>query len=155
MDKFLLTITNFSVLLPVLYCAQWSDAWSLLLSSLLSLIHHSTEVRYYTPALFHSTPWQRKCFLLGDQIGALQALLFVGKFALLKSELPLVLLAFGCMLLSEVVMYTFPQHIAIKLRTLFHVVWHLLALGYLPLLSFTRYRDSPTFYHSLCALKWE
>lgn len=155
MDKFLLTITNLSVFLPVIFSTCWGDIWPLLLSGILSLIHHSTEVRYYTPALLSSTSWQRKWFLLGDQIGAVHALLFVGKFVLLKRELPLVLLAFGFMLLSEVVMYTFPESLAIKLRTLLHVFWHILALGYLPFLSVTRYKNSPTFYQSLCTRKWE
>jgi hypothetical protein len=151
-DKLLLTMTNFFVFVPVVYSASWIDVSPLILSALLSLIHHSTEVRYYQPALLQSTPLQRRWFLFGDQLGAVQALLFIGKYALLKNELFSVVVAFGSMLLSEAVMYIFPDAIGIKLRTLLHCIWHGYALGYLPLLSLTKYKHSPNFYQSFSGL---
>ena len=149
MDKLLLTLTNLFILWPVFHSTIWRDTCSLLLASLLSLVHHATEVRYYPPALLSSEAWQRDWFLAGDRAGAVQAMLLVGRLALLKDQLPLVMLAFSCMLLSEAVMFLFALKTAVKLRTLLHCVWHFLAEGYLPYLAVTRYRETTTLYQLL------
>jgi len=131
-SKLLLTVTNLVAFYPIRRAEYRSDRVILLYACLSSLLHHSVEVRYYEPALGEWAERAAWWFLKNDQFGAVLAILSLGSWKLLAKEWKGVSVALFCMIASEVVMYVpfFRGTTKVFWRTLLHVVWHCLSLGY-------------------------
>lgn len=106
------------------------------------------EVRYYEPALWEVSERTAWWFLKNDQFGAVLAILTLGSWELLRDFKWSVFLGFALMLGSEIVMYV--PHLngptRIFWRTLLHVGWHFLSLGYVASISVGQYAKEERLY---------
>lgn len=150
-DKFCLTITNFSFIIPLCYASTTRDALWLTIPAIASMFHHAAENRFYKPALLDVTPKTQDLFLFFDRLFAVTGVLVFGSIELLYDKWPTVISLFGAMLLSDIVMYRTNWSLGTRriLRVLLHSYWHIFIFAYLGTLVVTRYRDSERFYEIL------
>lgn len=138
-SKLLLTLSNFVALYPISKSASLSDRAVLLYACFSSVVHHSVEVRYYQPALWQWTENVAWWVLKNDVLAS---------WKLLRKEWINVMLGFTLLLLSEIVMFVpfLSGSTKVLLRTLFHVPWHFLSLGYMAFKAVTYYQKEERLY---------
>lgn len=146
--KYLLTLSNFAFIIPFLY-AHDDDRSCIFMAGIFSIIHHSIEQRFVKDAIFdvRSELLRSLCLQL-DRIGALTGILYLGNLQILFDYWIIISIALIFMLLSEIVWYLPYKDIKERhtWRTIFHVLWHLLALGYIPYLSVCYYSHEKRLY---------
>lgn len=154
-DKFILTVSNLAVLIPIYYSIIPIDIVLLGTAAFFSILHHSDEVRFYGPAIINLSPDIQWLILQLDRCVAALAMIVVGRVNLLKDQFLLASIVFSCMLASDLVMYT-PEWILSRgvqriVRVTLHTFWHIMALGYFGNLAVTLYSND----ERICLYLWE
>lgn len=150
-SKLLLTLSNLVALYPFWKSTNRTDGVVLLYACVSSIVHHSVETRYYEPALWEWSERAAWWFLKNDQFGAVMAIFVLASWKLLQKEWFVVVMGFAFMFGSELVMYM-PFLTASKkvlLRTVLHVPWHFLSLGYMAYRAVTIYQKEERLYEWL------
>ncbi len=150
-DKFCLTITNLSFLIPLCYASSTRDAIWLTLPAIASMFHHAAENRFYSPALLDVTPKTQELLLFFDRLFATIGVFVFGSLELLYDKWPTIVSLFGAMLLSDLVMYNIRWSLETRriLRVLLHSYWHIFIFAHLGTLVVTRYHTYERFYEIL------
>lgn len=151
-SKWLLALSNLVAIWPIIYCSREGDALLLVLACCISFVHHAAEMRYYAPNIIHLSPRVRWWLWKADQAGAVVAILGLGSLGLLRQKWISVTTALLFMLGSEAVMYAQrPIEWQIEWRTMLHITWHFLSLGWIAYLAVTIYADEERLYQTLFA----
>lgn len=145
LGKFILVVTNWVAIAPILFSENWRDTLLIGFASLTSAFHHSIEELHEGPALIETDSPRLQWFSLQtDRFFAALAVLGLASFKQIQEEWVFIVSAFLAGFTSEHILGRGRFHGKVKYRRdriLLHSYWHLMMEGFLAYNAVTKYRD--------------
>lgn len=142
LDKFILVVTNWVAIAPVLFANDWVDSLFIGAASFFSILHHSVEVIHYEPALVHVPKRTQWLLLQLDRFFATLATLALASQRQIEEQWFVIGSAFLAGFLSEQIMRGVQHKSGERrlARVVLHSYWHLMMEGYIAYMAVTHYR---------------
>lgn len=147
LDKFILVVTNWVAIAPILFSDNWRDSLLIGAASFFSILHHSVEVIHYGPPLIHASKRTQWFFLQADRFFATLATIAMASQRQVEEQWFIIGTAFLAGAISEQIMRG-KNHKSDErrlVRVILHSYWHLMMGGYIAYMAVTRYSGEERF----------